>query len=189
MAQAHMHYAKDAFDACAKQPVCEPDNFIPARITTAKQIVSCPDCKAWIRSKAQEKDVTKDALQEARELRELANTMLARAADIERKEKLEHPEEPPVSAGSVFKLIVRFRGNSKLYTYLLYRKPSGSRGGPWYTTGTGDTGYFENWDALIAWLRSDNVSGHGKLTRLVEAEARPGTLDPKVRYHLGGKTT
>ena len=92
-----------------------------------------------------------------------------------------------MGAGQTFKLIVTFKGGSHTYTYLLVRKP-GSRGGPWYTTGTGDTGYFANWEALIEWLRSDNIIGHSALIRM--EEGTPNLSLPnkgKVRYPLGGK--
>jgi hypothetical protein len=156
--------------------------------TTDPAGVSCDACKQtseWqAAAKARGIEMPKDSKTTVEDLRRTANELLARAAEIEREEKAKAiPEEPRLVMGNMFKLIVSFVGSAKVYTYLLVRKPGG-RGGPWYTTGTGDTGYFENWDALMAWLRSDNVAGHSALIRMDEATSLP---HKPVRYPLGGK--
>lgn len=183
-----MHYSEHrGFVDFDLQPVCGAGWY--PRITTAKQRVTCERCKAWIvyetRQRAME-EMPKDPKTTVEDLRRTANELLARAAEIEREEKEKAgPEEPPMKAGTTFKLLVQFRGGSHTYTYLLVRKP-GPIGGPWYTTGTGDTGYFANWGDLVEWLRSDNISGHSALIRVAEAE-RKSSYDAKVRYALGGK--
>jgi hypothetical protein len=158
--------------------------------TTDPAGVSCDACKQtseWqAAAKARGIEMPKDPKTTVEDLRRTANELLARAAEIEREEKEKAgPEEPPMKAGTTFKLLVQFRGGSHTYTYLLVRKP-GPVGGPWFTTGTGDTGYFKNWGDLVEWLRSDNIVGHSALIRVAEAE-RKTSYDPKVRYHLGGK--
>lgn len=171
-------------------------NYCDMKVTTRGSTdpgqTTCEACKQTAEWQAEAESrgipMPKDALQEAAELRDLANTMLARAADIERTEKAKAlPEEPPMGAGQTFKLIVWFRGGRHTYTYLLVRKP-GPKGGPWYTTGTGETGFFENWAALVEWLRSDNITGHSALIRMEEGTPNLGLPNKgKVRYTLGGK--
>lgn len=185
MDRSPMHYGRQVgSNPFELLPVCGSGLY--PRITTAKQIVTCERCKAWLVYEARQKseeEMPKDAKTTVEDLRRTANELLARAAEIERAAE-KTPEEPPLKMGNTFKLIVTFKGGRHTYTYLLVRKPQ--RGGPWYTTGTGDTGYFENWEALIEWLRSDNISAHSALVRMVDA-TRVSPFDPNIRYRLGGK--
>lgn len=169
------------------------DSTITIKGSTNPDLTTCPRCKesfVWKHANTIRgtEPMPKDPKITVDDLRRTANELLARAAEIEREAKAkELPEEPPMGAGTTFKLIVQFRGGTHLYTYLLVRKP-GMRGGPWWTTGTGDTGYFPNWAALIEWLRSDNVAGHSALIRMIEGVPDKGLPNKgKVRYPLGGK--
>lgn len=122
----------------------------------------------------------KPKAQLAKEMRDTANKLLAEAADLERQAKRENPAEPQRNAGNNFKVNVRFVLRGKLYSYLLLRTGLGGR---WYTTGThDDQKVFENWEALVAWLRGPDIAQHGAVIRLIDS------ISPLAHGYTGPNT-
>jgi hypothetical protein len=161
-----MHYGRQVgSNPFELLPVCGSGLY--PRITTAKQIVTCERCKAWLVYEARQKseeEMPKDAKTTVEDLRRTANELLARAAEIEREEKKNHPPEPPREAGNYFRVIVMFPRNRKTYTYLLLRTEHGGR---WFTTGThDDQKVFADWDAFMEWLNGPDVASHSNIVRL-----------------------
>jgi hypothetical protein len=124
-------------------------------------------------------DMENEKLHAAKELRELAERAIAMAAKLENEAKQESPPEPPVSRGHEFRIAVQFKPGGKIYTYLVLRvRKSLQAKYEYFTTGTGDTGYFPNWEEFVAWLEGDKVNLHGGLVSI-------GDLVPYKAYKFG----
>lgn len=117
-----------------------------------------------ILAKSSEQD-SAEMLAEMLEMRQRLDEQIIKMQKIIRKQR--YPKAPPVSAGNMFGVNVKFNPNGKMYKFLILRTPGG-----WYTTGTTpDTLRFDSWAALIDWLRGPDVHWHGALFQLNETEA------------------
>lgn len=106
----------------------------------------------------------KAALEYELDLNEKVRQQLAeRAVELRREiQRQDIPPVPPSRDGDMFAVDVKFKEGGRAYRFLLYRY-----GGVWFTTGgRPEHSQFENWPALVKWLRSDEVHWHSAVCRL-----------------------
>jgi hypothetical protein len=104
--------------------------------------------------------------------------MLAEAMDYRRRldeqiKKLQqrvmtsrYPKVPAAKDGNMFGINIKFTPGGTVYRFLILRTPAKG----WYTTGQApETKHFEDWTALVDWLRGPDVYWHGEMYQLIES--------------------
>lgn len=95
-------------------------------------------------------------------MREQLDTLIREKQDAAKKRRI--PAVPPASAGSMFRVRLKYTANGPAYSYLIFRAPA-AKG--WYTTATDPRfAKFESWRELVEWLRGPDVYWHGVFQKL-----------------------
>lgn len=75
-----------------------------------------------------------------------------------------YPKVPGTKDGNMFGVNIKFQPRGTVYRFLILRTPAKG----WYTTGQGESGHFQDWTALIDWLRGPDIHWHGAIYQLQE---------------------